>query len=137
MRVEPLTDFLRGLERVAALDLAGVQELALLVAADIERCDPPGPRAKLLDKGDNWKGAAFLALYLNPGFDQAGVVRRIALLADDAFKSHAAAGLEHVGAVYLEMLGHKQRVVVADQLFKSTLALHQRHGAKIKTIQVE
>src|SRR5436305_9084964 len=103
-RIEALAQFPRALFGVAAADLAGIEQLAALAPADIERGDLARVSAELFDKGYDRQRIALLALQLDPALLPAGAVRRVDALGHDAFQPEPTGRGEHLIAPRLDAL---------------------------------
>src|SRR5829696_5422435 len=136
--MKPLPQLARRRVRVAAADLARVQQALAFPAADVERCNAPGLGPELLHESDDWEGVALRALRLDPAFLPAGAVRRVRAIRNYAFKPHSAGVLVDGPAIPLQMVDVDQRWRRArEQLLQAALTLNERQFPQVLAAQPE
>ena len=127
------------LSRVARANAARVQELAILVVAELQRADRLGLGGGW-DVADNHKFLAQDALRFEPMIAAARAVGQIGALGDNTLEAKAAGMLEHHGPVLREVFAKAQRQTASslcDNLLQQSLAVDQRHLGEVEAFAIE
>lgn len=137
-RIQALAQFARRRLGVTGTHLAGVEQLAVILPADVERRDFARARPKLLHEGDDRKGLALLALELDPALLPARAVRLAQPLGDQAFQPQLAPLVEDHVAVGRKRLDIDEGFWrVLQKALQQALAILIRDGTQVIAAEVQ